>query len=60
MWPTATFIQYHQDGLGSVVALSTQTGTTEASQRFDAWGNKTTSNGTVPQRLAAGIGEKLL
>ena len=49
MGPTATAKYYHQDGLGSVVALSTQTGTTAASQRFDAWGNKTASSGTVPQ-----------
>ena len=40
---------YHQDGLGSVIALSTPTGTTEATQRFDAWGNKTAGTGIVPQ-----------
>lgn len=59
MGPTATAKYYHQDGLGSIIAFSPQTGTTEASQRFDAWGNRTASNGTVPRRLVAGIGEKL-
>ncbi|KAF0218592.1 MAG: RHS repeat-associated core domain-containing [Geobacteraceae bacterium] len=46
---TATAAQYyHQDGLGSVVALSGPTGTTDGTQRFDAWGNKLTSTGTIP------------
>ena len=36
---------YHQDGLGSVVAVSTATGTTDGTQRFDAWGNKTAVTG---------------
>jgi len=40
---------YHQDGLGSVVALSNQTGTITGTQRFDAWGNKLASTGTIPQ-----------
>ncbi|MCX5805761.1 MAG: cell wall hydrolase [Proteobacteria bacterium] len=42
---------YHQDGLGSVVAVSDQTGATTGTQRFDAWGNKQSSGstGTVPQ-----------
>ncbi|MCX5804627.1 MAG: RHS repeat-associated core domain-containing protein, partial [Proteobacteria bacterium] len=40
---------YHQDGLGSVVAMSNQTGTITVTQRFDAWGNKIDSSGTIPQ-----------
>jgi RHS repeat-associated protein len=47
---TATAAQYyHHDGLGSVVALSNATGGTDGTQRFDAWGNKLTSTGTIPQ-----------
>jgi RHS repeat-associated protein len=46
---TATTAQYfHQDGLGSVVALTT-TGGTDATQRFDAWGNKLASTGAQPR-----------
>jgi RHS repeat-associated protein len=46
---TATTAQYfHQDGLGSLVAL-TSTGGTDATQRFDAWGNKLASSGTQPR-----------
>jgi RHS repeat-associated protein len=48
MGPTAQVQYYHQDGLGSVVALSTPAGATEATQRFDAWGNKTVGAGTIP------------
>jgi RHS repeat-associated protein len=44
---TPTTKYFHQDGLGSVVALSTETGTTAATQRFDAWGARTTGTGTV-------------
>ncbi|MCX5805758.1 MAG: penicillin-insensitive murein endopeptidase [Proteobacteria bacterium] len=40
---------YHQDGLGSVVAVSDQTGATTGTQRFDAWGNKIAGSGTIPQ-----------
>ena len=47
--PGATQAAYIQDGLGSVVGLANQAGTLTANQRFDAWGNKTTSSGTVPQ-----------
>lgn len=46
---TATAAQYfHQDGLGSVVGLSDQTGATTGTQRFDAWENKLASTGTIP------------
>lgn len=47
--PSATQAAYLQDGLGSVVGLANTTGTLTANQRFDAWGNKTTSSGTIPQ-----------
>lgn len=42
---------YHQDGLGSVVALTGATGTTVALQQFDAWGNRlaAVSGGVIPQ-----------
>jgi RHS repeat-associated protein len=40
---------YHQDGLGSVVALSGATGSTDATRRYDAWGNTIASTGTLPQ-----------
>lgn len=36
------------DGLGSVIALANSADATVASQRFDAWGNKTASSGTIP------------
>lgn len=49
MGPTATAKYFHQDGLGSVVAFSTQAGATEASQRFDAWGNRISGTGSIPQ-----------
>ncbi len=39
---------YHQDGLNSVVAVTNTAGTTDATQRFDAWGNKLASTGTAP------------
>jgi RHS repeat-associated protein len=46
---TATAAQYyHQDGLGSVVGVSNNLGGTDATQRFDAWGNKIASTGTAP------------
>ena len=45
--PTAT--QYfHQDGLNSVMAATNNSGGTDATQRFDAWGNKVASTGTTP------------
>ncbi|HBG05564.1 MAG: hypothetical protein A2075_07590 [Geobacteraceae bacterium GWC2_58_44] len=48
---TATAAQYfHQDGLGSVVALSDQTGATTCTQRFDAWGKTIAASGnSIPQ-----------
>jgi RHS repeat-associated protein len=46
--PSATQTTYLQDGLGSVIGLANSTGTLTASQRFDAWGNRTTSSGTTP------------
>ena len=49
MGPNADARFYHQDGLGSVVAYSTPAGATEATQRFDAWGNKIAGIGTIPQ-----------
>ncbi|MCZ2153589.1 MAG: RHS repeat-associated core domain-containing protein, partial [Bryobacterales bacterium] len=45
--PTATAIYYHQDGLGSVVATSTQSGTIAGAQLFDAWGNPVQSSGAI-------------
>jgi RHS repeat-associated protein len=38
---------YHQDGLGSVIASTDQSGTNTARQRFDAWGNPIASSGTA-------------
>ncbi len=49
MGPNATVQYYHQDGLGSVVAVSNATGATDATNRYDAWGNKSASTGTTPQ-----------
>jgi RHS repeat-associated protein len=47
---TATSAQYfHQDGLGSVMAVTNNLGGTDATQRFDAWGNKVASTGTGPR-----------
>ena len=45
---------YHQDGLGSAVALSNApaagtAATLSASQRFDPWGNTAAASGTLPQ-----------
>ncbi|MBI3560644.1 MAG: type IV secretion protein Rhs [Gammaproteobacteria bacterium] len=46
---TGTAAQYfHQDGLSSVVAVTNTAGTTDATQRFDAWGNTLASTGTSP------------
>lgn len=44
----ATPYFYHQDGLGSVVALTTLSGI-NAAQLFDAWGNRITSGSAIPQ-----------
>ena len=38
---------YHQDGLNSLVAITNATGTTDATQKFDAWGNINASTGDV-------------
>jgi RHS repeat-associated protein len=47
---TQTGAQYfHHDGLGSVVGVTNNLGGTDATQRFDAWGNKTASTGTSPR-----------
>jgi RHS repeat-associated protein len=40
---------YHQDGLGSVVAVSDPTGATTGLARYDAWGNTLSSTGAIPQ-----------
>jgi RHS repeat-associated protein len=40
---------FHQDGLGSVVALSGATGSTDATRRYDSWGNVIASTGNMPQ-----------
>jgi len=47
--PAAAQAAYLQDGLGSVIGLANPAGTLTASQRFDAWGNRTASSGTIPQ-----------
>jgi RHS repeat-associated protein len=47
--PSATQLAYLQDGLGSVVGMATPAGVLSASQRFDAWGNRTTGSGSVAQ-----------
>ncbi|MBI3479206.1 MAG: RHS repeat-associated core domain-containing protein, partial [Nitrosomonadales bacterium] len=47
---TATSAQYfHLDGLGSVVGVTNNAGLTDATQRFDAWGNKIASTGATPR-----------
>jgi len=38
---------FHQDGLGSIVAMSTTTGTTDT-ERFDPWGAKLVGSGAIP------------
>jgi RHS repeat-associated protein len=38
---------FHQDGLGSIVAMSTTSGTTDM-ERFDAWGAKLIGTGAIP------------
>ncbi|MFA7062384.1 MAG: hypothetical protein WC156_16380, partial [Pedobacter sp.] len=54
---TATAEQryYHQDGLGSVVAVTDAAGTTQGTQRFDAWGKQLASTGTIPQYSYTGV-----
>ncbi len=38
---------FHQDGLGSIVAMSTTAGTTDT-EHFDAWGEKLVGSGAIP------------
>ena len=45
----ATAQYYHQDGLGSVVSVTNQTGAIDSTARYDAWGSKIGSTGTIPQ-----------
>jgi RHS repeat-associated protein len=40
---------YHQDGIGSVVGVTNQSGVTDGTVRYDAWGNKIPLTGTIPQ-----------
>jgi len=47
--PDATAAYYHQDGLGSAIATTNAAGAISASQRFDAWGNRISGSGIVPQ-----------
>ncbi|AEF99541.1 RHS repeat-associated core domain-containing protein [Methylomonas methanica] len=47
--PTATAAYYHQDGLGSVLAMTNATKAVTATQRFDAFGSKIGGANTVPQ-----------
>ena len=44
---TATYLA--QDGIDSVIASSNSADATTATQRFDAWGNKLATTGTIPQ-----------
>jgi RHS repeat-associated protein len=46
---TSTSQYLHQDGINSVVVATSAANTTDASQRFDAWGNKVASTGTLPR-----------
>jgi RHS repeat-associated protein len=46
--PAATAAYYHQDGVGSLLALSNAAGTATASQRFDAFGIRLAGTGTIP------------
>ncbi|WP_238527394.1 RHS repeat-associated core domain-containing protein [Methylomonas methanica] len=47
--PTATAAYYHQDGLGSVLAMTNATKTITATQRFDAFGSKIGGANSIPQ-----------
>ena len=40
---------YHQNGLGSLMAISNNAAALDANQRFDAWGNVAASSGTIAQ-----------
>jgi RHS repeat-associated protein len=46
---TSSAESYHQDGLGSVVAMTNQAGEITATARYDAWGNTLASTGTIPR-----------
>ena len=46
---TAESTYYHRDGLNSVVAATTSGGTVSGFARYDAWGNRTASSGSIPQ-----------
>ncbi len=47
---TQTGAQYfHRDGINSIVAVTNNLGTTDATQRFDAWGNQLAQTGTSPR-----------
>ncbi|GAB4512556.1 MAG: hypothetical protein Tsb0026_16580 [Sulfuricaulis sp.] len=47
---TSTTSQYyHQDGLGSITAVTDAAGTVTGSARYDAWGLKLSSTGSIPQ-----------
>ena len=46
--PSANATYYHQDGLNSAILTTDSVGATQGMQRFDAWGNKATSAGTIP------------
>jgi RHS repeat-associated protein len=39
---------FHGDGLGSVMALTSGVGAIDATARYDAWGNRIASTGTLP------------
>ena len=40
---------YHQDGQGSVVAVTDSAGAVQGTQRFDAYGSPLSSTGSIPQ-----------
>ena len=47
---TPTGAQYfHHDGINSIVAVTNNLGATDATQRFDAWGNAVAQTGTSPR-----------
>jgi RHS repeat-associated protein len=39
---------YHQNGIGNAVAVTNQTGLTDGTATYDAYGNVTASTGTIP------------
>jgi RHS repeat-associated protein len=48
MRTTTTSQYYHQDGLGSAVAFTNPEGTLAASVRYDAFGNRGSTTGSMP------------